>query len=281
MKEQIGIIAGEGAFPIDFLAQLSPKYLPFVLKINGLADLSLDKYDGKWVGIGEFGKMFKALKASNVKRIAFIGYVKRPDISKVSFDGRGLLMLPSILSAAKKGDDALMRIILSEFEKEGFEIVGPEEFESKIIAPIGQITELLPSSNDFQDIEKAWEIAKSIGRFDIGQGCVVADGVVLALEAQEGTDEMLKRVAKLPSHFIGSSMARKGVLLKCAKPIQDKRIDLPTIGLSTLENANAAGLSGIAIEAGAALLAHKDQLIAKANEYSMFIYGYKGNDHND
>lgn len=276
MTEKIGIIAGEGAFPSEFLKGLESEFSPYVLKISGLASPELDFYDGVWVGIGEFGKMFKCLSAARISRIAFVGYVKRPDISKIAFDGRGLLMFPSIISAAKKGDDALMRVILKEFEKEGFTICGPEEFQNNIIAPSGQIGSVSPNSANLDDIAKAWKVAKAIGEYDIGQGCVVADGVVLALEAQEGTDEMLKRVANLPSHLIGNNETAKGVLLKCAKPIQDKRIDLPTIGLSTLENAKKAGLSGIAFEASGALLVNKAKLIEKANEYKMFLYGSDG-----
>ncbi len=281
MVEKIGIIAGEGDFPSVFLGFMSDLYSPYVLKIKGLANSDLDIYDGDWVSIGEFGKMFKLLKAANVSRVAFIGYVKRPDISKVAFDARGLLMVPSILSAAKKGDDALMRVILGEFEKEGFAIAGPEEFEANMFAESGQIGEFSPDENDFEDIKKAWTISKAIGSFDIGQGCVVTDGVVLGIEAQEGTDEMLKRVANLPAHFLGTEGQGKGVLLKCAKPIQDRRIDLPTIGLTTLENAKSACLKGIAIESEGALLVNKTKLIAKANEYKMFIYGYNGEQNND
>ncbi len=128
------------------------------------------------------------------------------------------------------------------------------------------------------DIKKALEIARAIGIHDIGQGAVVANGLVLAVEAQEGTDAMLARIAALPEDIRGRPGARSGVLAKTPKPQQERRIDLPTIGLRTIDGVNRAGLAGIAIQAGSALMPRRDETIAAANAAGVFIYAARADE---
>lgn len=125
-----------------------------------------------------------------------------------------------------------------------------------------------------QDLEVAARIAAATGALDIGQGCVVCDGLVLAVEAQEGTDEMLRRCATLPDTVRGTPAARRGVLVKRPKPVQERRIDLPTTGVSTIELAAAAGLAGIGIEAGGALMLNRPAMEKRAAELGLFLYGF-------
>ena len=120
----------------------------------------------------------------------------------------------------------------------------------------------------------AAKVAHAAGAFDVGQGVVVCDGLVLAVEAQEGTDAMLRRVAELPETVRGSPQSRRGVLLKRPKPIQERRIDLPTIGVRTIEGAIAAGLAGVAVEADGALAVGRADVVAAANRAGLFVYGF-------
>jgi UDP-2,3-diacylglucosamine hydrolase len=143
-----------------------------------------------------------------------------------------------------------------------------------LLAPAGPLGAVSPTAEHLQDVEKAAAVASALGAWDVGQGCVVCDGLVLALEGQEGTDQMLARVAGLPADIRGAQEAPRGVLVKRPKPIQDRRIDLPTIGVATLEGASRAGLAGIAVEAGGALVMQRDALIARADSLGLFVYGF-------
>lgn len=154
-------------------------------------------------------------------------------------------MLPRLILEARKGDDALLRAVLDEFRKEGFSIEGAHEARSDLLLGAGPLGRHAPHPGQQADIARALEVARRIGDLDIGQGAVVCDGLVLAVEAQEGTDAMLRRVAEEVAPALrGSPGARKGVLAKTPKPIQETRVDLPTLGPATVRGAARAGLAG-------------------------------------
>jgi DUF1009 family protein len=177
------------------------------------------------------------------------------------------------VKAAKQGDDALMRYLLELFEKEGFDVIAPQEVCQSLLLPEGILGAVKLATSHKDDAKIACEIASKIGALDIGQGAVVCGGVVLAVEAQEGTDAMLNRVADLPIEIRGSASLRKGVLAKMVKPTQETRVDLPTIGPATIENASAAGLAGIVAEGGRAFIIDREQVIALADAAGLFIAG--------
>lgn len=273
-KQTIGLIIGSGQLTYDLLNKKNDAINPiFSIGINGVCDDETLKICDEIVGLGDIGKIIKIFKKNNIKQVAIIGYIKRPDFSKISFDLVGMKLLPKLLMASKIGDDAIMRIILNEFEENGISIMRPEVLYPNLSAKFGALGAIAPKDADFKDIEKANAILKDIGKYDIGQAIVVIDGCVAAIEAQEGTDEMLKRVALLPSHFLGNTNQKKGILLKAPKTIQDMRIDLPTIGITTLENAIKANLAGIAYYNNKAIIAQEAELIEKANEAGLFLYG--------
>ncbi|HMO42379.1 MAG TPA: UDP-2,3-diacylglucosamine diphosphatase LpxI, partial [Phenylobacterium sp.] len=196
-----------------------------------------------------------------------------PDFAALKPDARGLMALPGLITAARKGDDALLRGLLAEFEKEGFAIEGAEAAAGRLRLPVGPLGRHVPNEDMARDVAQALMVAREIGRLDIGQGAVVCDGLVLAVEAQEGTDEMLRRVARLPAALRGAPGAPRGVLAKAPKPIQETRVDLPTIGLETLERLAEAGLAGVAGEAGRLLVLDREAVIARADALGLFILG--------
>jgi UDP-2,3-diacylglucosamine hydrolase len=271
---KVGIIAGGGALPVRLAqaCQLTGQAY-FVARIAGMADAALAAHPGAEFGLGEMGARFKAMKAAGVEAVALVGMVKRPDFATLKLDARAALMLPKVIAAAKKGDDAILRVIVDECEREGFAVIGAEAIAADLLSPLGQIAGEAPDATALGDIEKGMAVAAELGRFDIAQGCVVCDGFVLAVEAAEGTDAMLARVASLPEAGRGTPAARRGVLVKRAKPIQDRRVDLPVIGLATLEGAAAAGLAGIAVEAGASLVMDRDAVVARATALGLFVVG--------
>lgn len=273
---RLAIMAGQGGLPIqlaDGVRRSGRDVL--VLALEGFADpndyraLPMEK-----VAIGEIGKQLDLLKAAGCNEIVFAGVVRRPDFSKLRLDARGVLALPRVVAAARKGDDALLRAIVSIFEEAGLRVRGADDVLCDLVAPAGPLGAHSPNETAWTDIKHAAAVVEALGRLDVGQAAVSCAGVILAVEAQEGTDLMLERCASLPETLRGVESAPLGVLVKRPKPIQERRIDLPTIGLRTLERAAAAGLAGIAIEAGGALVLDRPQLQERADELGLFLYGF-------
>lgn len=270
----LGIIAGLGELPVQVAeAALERGQGVYVLRLRGFEEPALERFPGEVSGIAEIGKAFKAFRNAGCEQICFAGIVKRPDFKALKPDMKGMSLLPKAIAAARKGDDALLTFMISVFEDEGFEIIGADVAAGRLKAPEGLLAGPQPSDTAMDDLEKAAHVAREIGRLDIGQGAIVANGLVLCVEAQEGTDEMLKRCAGLPLEIRGSDTERLGVLVKCPKPQQERRIDLPTIGKKTLDGAAAAGLAGIGYEAGGALIVDVDTVKAHAEALGLFLYG--------
>lgn len=272
---KLGIIAGDGDLPVRLAEHCRAAGIPVhVSRITGMSDARLAGWAGREHPITAFAERIGTLRADGVDAIVFAGYVRRPDLATLKADFRDALVLPRIIAAATRGDEALLRTVMEEFARGGFQILGAEQVLEELVAGAGPYGAVLPDAVGRADIARAAGVARQIGAMDIGQGVVVARGLVLAVEAQEGTDRMLARLPDLPLAIRGSPGARAGVLLKRAKPQQERRIDLPTIGLSTVEGAARAGLAGIAVEAGAALVMDRDAVVRAADEAGLFVYGF-------
>lgn len=267
---RLGILAGGGDLPLTLARAVSGDN-PFIVELSGFADRDYSGFETKSISVGQIGKIIKALHKAKCDAICFAGYVTRPDIKALKMDARGLALVPKALAAGRKGDDALIRVVVGEFEQAGFRVAGADEVLAGL-APgdEGAIAPELAHPHQ-ADIDKAAAIARSIGELDIGQACVVADGLVLAVEAQEGTNEMLARVAGLDAALRGSAGNRRGVLAKMPKPVQERRVDLPTIGAGTVQRCAEAGLAGIVLEAGAALVLEREAVEAALAENGMFL----------
>lgn len=275
MSAPLGLIAGLGDLPVAIAENaVATGQGVHVLRLKGFEEPRLANYPGSVVGLGEIGAVISRLRDAGCKDLVFAGIVRRPNFSDLKLDLKGAALLPKVLSEARKGDDALLRVLVGEFEKNGFNVIGSEQAHASLLAPAGLIAGRTPSEASFADMEIAARVASASGALDIGQSCVVCDGLVLAVEAQEGTDEMLRRCAALPEEIRGRKDARRGVLVKRPKPVQERRIDLPTTGVSTVELAAAAGLAGIGIEAGGALMLNRPAMAAKADALGLFLYGF-------
>jgi DUF1009 family protein len=271
---KLGLIAGGGQLPIDVVQSCRASGRPvFVLRLRGFADAALADFPGAEVGIAELGRQLDLLRREGCQAVCFCGIVKRPDFAQLKPDLRAIRSFPAAVAAAAKGDDALLRFLIAEFEKEGFEIEGADEVASNITLAAGPIGAVSPTAEHRDDIRLAVAVAKANGALEVGQGAVVAGGVVLAVEAQEGTDAMLGRCAALPITLRGTPGRRIGVLAKWPKPIQERRIDLPTVGAVTVEGAAAAGLAGIVAEAGATLIIDRSAVTAAADRLGLFVVG--------
>lgn len=271
---KLGLIAGGGALPVSVAARCDAEGRPvFVVRLAGFADAHLARYPGLEAGMAEFGKILSALKQAGCTGVCFAGTVSRPDFKTLKPDLKGATLLPGIIAAATKGDDALLRKILAVFEAEGYLIEGADDILGGETLPGGALGAVKPTEAQLADLRKALHVAEKAGELDIGQGAVVCDGLVLAVEAQEGTDAMLARVASLPADLRGSMDDRKGVLGKAPKPIQDLRVDMPVIGARTVEMAAVAGLAGVGGVAGKLILIDRAGLIAAADRLGLFVWG--------
>jgi DUF1009 family protein len=272
-QRHIGLIAGGRDLPLhvaNSIEQMGDRLT--VIEID--PDCPEGRFDGaERFPLAKFGKLLKVMKKSGVTHVCFAGTVGRPDFSNFKPDLSAMRYLPGTLKAAKEGDDALLRHVMGIFETRGFEVISAQELCQTLVLKAGPLGLHSISAEQRMDAQRAMEVANLIGEKDIGQGAVVTDGVVLAVEAQEGTDAMLERVANLPAAIRGNTMSRAGVLAKRLKPGQDNRVDLPTIGPRTVELAAKAGLAGIIADADEAFVIDRTETIRLADEHGLFIVG--------
>lgn len=278
--DPLGIIAGAGELPVAIARTLHEDGRPvFVLALDGIADApGLNEFPHAWASLGDVGTVVRLLKEAGCSEVTLAGRVARPDFSKLKLDGLGAQYIARILAAAFKGDDALLRAVVSMFEKQGFRVTGTSDLTRALLAPAGVLGLLKPQSEALTDIRHGFKVVRALGALDVGQAAVVAGGLVLAVEAAEGTDAMLKRVAGLPATLRGSITARRGVLVKAMKPHQERRVDLPVIGARTIELASAAGLAGVAFQPEAVLILNRPRIVELANNAGLFVFGISGPD---
>jgi len=272
---KLGILAGRGPVPGQIVrACQSAGREIFVIAFNGETDpLTVDSgVNHEWVDLSKVGRTIRLLKQAGVIELVMIGAVGRPEFSTLKPDWHGARLLPSVIKAARIGDDAIMKVLVKDLEKQGFKIVGAEEVLSNLAAPLGVLGVHEPNIGDWNDIGRGMNVVAQMGILDIGQAAVVRDGYVLAVEAAEGTDAMLRRCQA----FLRDSPS--GVLIKRPKPGQERRADLPTIGVSTVESVVCVGLNGIAVAAGGTLIVDRAAVIAAADAAGIFVCGVSEED---
>lgn len=272
---RVGLVAGNGALPHQVADLLTQKGLtPVIVAIKGEADPETLARSAAELGWGEIGRLLKTLKRHGCSRLLLIGGIsRRPDFASVFGDAGTLRLLPKIVRALMGGDDSLLSKVIGLFEAEGFEVVGMTDIAPELLAGKGVLGKVSPSYSALEDMELAFKATERLGELDIGQAAVAVGGRVVALEGAEGTDAMLERCAVLRANGRIRSKGAAGVLVKAAKPSQDLRVDLPTVGPRTIELASSAGLAGIAVEAGRALIADQEATVRKADEAGLFIFG--------
>lgn len=271
----LGIIAGGGELPLAVArAARHEGRTVFVLALTGSADAEVEQFPHAWNSLGEVGRAMQLLRDSHVDEVLLAGKVARPRFSEIKLDFKGARVLPRVLAAARRGDDALLKCMVGLFEDEGFRAIGVAEAAPSLLMGPGVLGASAPSDMDLADIKVAVDVVRAMGELDIGQAAAVCDGLVLAVEAAEGTDRMIERVASLPTAIRGVPGKPRGVLVKAPKPQQDGKTDLPVIGVQTVVNVAAAGLAGIAVEAGRTLILGRDEVRTAADRTGLFVYGF-------
>jgi len=265
----LGIIAGSGPMPgqVARAAQASGRPV-FLLGLEGFAEATvLAPFPHAFARIGAAGKILSLLREAQVQDIVMVGPIRRPSFFDLRPDAEGARLMAKIGRAAFAGDDGLLAAVVRVLGDEGFTVIGAHEVLREALAPPGLLTRIGPDAAAMTDIARGIAVARALGRVDVGQGCVVQQGIVLAVEAIEGTDAMLARAGMLRRPGPG------GILVKLVKPGQDRRTDLPTLGLATVTGAADAGLAGIAYEAGGSLFAERAAAIAEADARGLFLLG--------
>lgn len=281
---RVGIVAGGGKLPEAVAGSLADHgEKPFIVVLEGEADATgpLARHDHRLLKLEHFSSLVPLLKRNGVTHVVLAGEVKRrPKLSAIRLNVSLLAALPRLAVELSLGDDGLLRAILRYIERRGIKVVGAHEVVPELLAVEGCHTRAAPQASDQRDIAAARTAAEAIGALDIGQGAVSIGGRVIALEGIEGTDGLLERVRDLRDHGRIAGKAR-GVLVKCAKPGQEARADLPSIGPITVERAHAAGLAGIAVEAGHSFILDGPDVIERANTLGLFVIGLppKGDTH--
>ncbi|MEM0923226.1 MAG: UDP-2,3-diacylglucosamine diphosphatase LpxI [Pseudomonadota bacterium] len=216
------------------------------------------------------GRLFRALRSAKVEEVVFAGRMARPRLRPWLFDAGALKIVGHVRSLLRQGDDGLLSGLGRIFEAEGFRMVAAQDSISGLDSAAGVPTRAKPDETARTDARRAAEILTALGPLDIGQAAVVASGQCLGIETLGGTDRLLAAVAALPEELRGATPS--GVMVKLPKPDQDRRVDLPTIGLRTVEEAARAGLSGLVVRAGGVLLLDRDEIVAAADRAGLFLW---------
>lgn len=265
----LGIVAGSGRLPAQLIEACQKSGRPFFVLAfghNPLLPLS-DDIPHVTVRLGAIGEALEHLRRANVSELVLAGRVERPSILNLRPDATATKLYARLGSAMFAGDNTLLKAVVGFLEDEGFKVIGSEDILNDLLTPPGVLGRVVPDERAMADIAHGVKVAKAIGSLDIGQAVVVENGYVLGVEAAEGTDELIARIAPL------KQSRGCGVLVKAKKPNQETRVDLPAIGVETIENIHAVGLAGIAVEAGGSLIIEKHKLIQKADELGMFVIG--------
>lgn len=275
IRDRLAIIAGGGLLP-RYVAEAARARgeTPYILALRNEAGDDWSDFDHEIISIGNYAGIGAAFRRHGIGRAVLSGWVRRrPEWRDIHAPLRMLLAVPSVVrTLLKGGDDAVLRMVIRLIEAEGVRVVGAHEIVPDLLGCEGPLGKVAPDRDAEADIAAATAAAQALGRLDVGQGAVAVGGRVVALEGAEGTDGMLERVAALRAAG-RISRRRKGVLVKLCKPGQDMRADLPAIGVETLSRARAAGLAGIAVEAGRSLVLERDVIIAEADAHGLFVTG--------
>jgi DUF1009 family protein len=271
----LAIIAGGGNLPFAVADAVMRRGRRVVLMgLRGWADASaLQRYPHYWIAVGQGGLLMRHARAEGARDLVFIGSLVRPPIRSLRIDWTTLRLLPALYRIYRGGDDQLLSGVAELFSEHGFHIVGAHEVAPEILIRPGKVGGHGPSPRDLADVARGLDLLHAIGPFDVGQGAVVANNQVLAIEAIDGTDYMLDHIAELRARSRIPTLNGVGVLVKAPKPGQDRRLDLPTIGPKTVQAAARAGLAGIAVVAGSTIIAEPLELIRAADANGLFVYG--------
>lgn len=264
----LAIFAGRGQLPkmlIENCQKNDRKFFVFLLEGENY-EIDYSAFNPVKISYGEVEKFLSSIHENNIKELVFIGGVTKPNFSSLKVDKRGAILLAKILASKILGDDAVLRAVIKFFEKEGLKIIPINQLLTDLAPKKSTLSKIQPNKEELADIEIAVKAIKAMSYFDIGQSVVVAQKQIIAVEALEGTDKMILRCADLKTEYV-----KDAILVKLKKSNQSSKADLPTIGVSTINNCYVSGIKGIAIQAGSTLILEKEKVVALVDELGMFL----------
>lgn len=268
--DKLGVIAGAGALPGQIIAACRETGREFfVLAFEGSADPDIiGNVPVQWVRMSSLSTALESARREGVSELVLVGKIPRPSVMELMRDIRSAKFMAKV-GTRMLGDDNILSAVVRELEEaEGFKVIGPETVLENLLATEGPYGRLAPSADELADIRRGLDVVHQLGRLDIGQAAIIQNEFVIGVEGAEGTDRLIQRCAEFVSPDLPG-----GVLVKAAKPTQDRRIDLPAVGLSTVEYAVEAGLRGIAVETGRALVVDRADMARAADAAGIFLCG--------
>jgi hypothetical protein len=261
--QKLGIIAGGGILPARLIQFCDANHIKiFIAAFEGHADPAiLSARDHMITRPGAAGSIIQTLRAWGFRDLVMIGSLKRPKLSQMRPDLKTIGFFAK-LGFKALGDDGLLKAVRAELEADGFIIHGIQDFMPELLMPFGTLGDVVPSEEQWRDIRLGLSASRKIGEADIGQSVIVCGGVVTGTENECGTNALIKRAAKPGA-----------ILVKSAKPQQDRKLDMPTIGSDTLKLCAALGYAGIAAEARGVIIADREEMMAEANKSGLFVVG--------
>ena len=269
----LGMIAGAGGLPIEAACLLRGQgYSVSAIAFQDLTDSGLEKEVGelRWLRLGRLAAMAEALQDMGVQRLVLVGKVPK----SLLFMGDGIAepddeAIRLLSEERDRGDEPLMQSIARWIEGHGFQLCDQGEMLSQMLAPVGPLSARSPNETELADLEIGWPVVQQLGRIGVGQCVVVKHGSILAVEAIEGTDAVIRRAGELGG--------KGATVIKASRPGQDRRFDLPAIGVGTIAAISASGASGLAIEAGSTLVLDRKDMIEAADRAKIAVWGFSAN----
>jgi len=266
-NQHLAVIAGAGSLPIEIINYCRSINCKFT--VFSLDDGPDELYDYKF-RIGQASQIIKKMHFLNVQNIVMVGQVNRPSFFDFTFDSRTISFIckagiNAFTRYSKTGDDFILRLLINEIENEGFKVIGVDKIISNLFFPTGNFSIYEPTKEELIDIRLGFYSSKELGKKDIGQAVVVNNGIVIGEEDLNGTDFLIRKFN------YNQSNKHRPILIKTVKPYQDRRVDLPVIGPTTIDLCIKNGFRGIVVEAGGTIVHNKEYIIKRCNDAKMFL----------
>jgi len=259
----IGLFLGEKDLPNEIIKKIERKKIHyFIIDLTKNNKFKKNK-NSFFINIGKFGEILKLIKSKKCKKVIFAGNIIKPEISKLKLDLRGLFYIPRIIKASKKGDAAILKVLIKILSENKIKVIKLNTFNPELTLKKGIYTKIKPTLQEKEEIDKGIKTLKKINSYNHTQAVIIRDNMVISRETRKGTKEMIKSITK--------SKTKKGILIKLPKVKQDLRVDLPTIGIDTFKDCNKVGIKGIVVKSNQNIILNKELSIRYANQNKLFL----------
>ena len=258
----IGLFLGEKDLPNEIIKKIQKRKIKyFIIDLTKNHKFKKNK-NSFFINIGKFGEILSLIKSQKCKKVIFAGNIVKPKISKLKLDLRGLFYIPRIVKASKKGDAAILKVLIKILSENKIKVIKLNTFNPELTLKKGIYTKTRPTLFEKEEIDKGIKGLKKINSHNHTQAVIIRDNKIISRETRKGTKVMIKSVTKSKI---------KGILIKLPKAKQDLRVDLPTIGIDTFKDCNDVGIKGIVIKSNQNIILNKDACIKQANKNKLFL----------